>query len=96
MQPCLGMPYENRPIRGGPRGDPMTEPCSRPVAFETPDRGELWFIEVWFFKGDLATRFERERLRSGVIRASADFPERTGRETEARAAGSEGRDATSR
>lgn len=74
----------------------MTELCSRPVALVTPDRGELWFMLVWFFKGDLATRFDRERFRSGVINASADFPERTGRETEARAAGSDGRDATSR
>jgi hypothetical protein len=87
---------ENVPILGGPRGVPMTEFCNRDVALVTPERGELRFIVVLFFKGDLATLLDRVRFRRGVIRASADLPDRTGRETEARAAGSEGRDATSR
>jgi hypothetical protein len=74
----------------------MTELCNRDVALATPERGELRFIVVPFFKGDLATLLDRVRLRRGVIRASADLPDRTGRDTEARAAGSDGRDATSR
>jgi len=48
------------------------------------------------FKGDLITRFALDRLRSGVMSVSADLPDRTGRETDARAAGSDGSDATSR
>jgi len=74
----------------------MTDFCNRDVALVTPERGELRFIVVPFFKGDLATLFDRVRFRRGVIRASADLPDRTGRETEARAAGSDGREATSR
>lgn len=70
--------------------------CNLVVALVAPERGELRFMLVEFFKGDLAILLDGARLRSGVIKASADFPERTGREMDARAAGSDGRDATSR
>ena len=88
---------EKVPILGGPfLGESKTDFCNRELALVTPDRGELRVIVMSFFRGDLATLFDRTRLRTGVMRASADLPDRTGRETEARAAGSDGRDATSR
>jgi hypothetical protein len=67
-------------------------PLLRVLLFVIPERGELC---MGCF-GDLATRLGLDRLRRGVIRVSADLPDRTGRDTEARAVGSEGREATSR
>ena len=46
-------------------------------------RGEL----AW--KGDLAALLD-DRFRKGVITVSADLPDRTGRETDARMVGSDG------
>jgi hypothetical protein len=67
----------------------MTEFCSRDVAFVTPEGGELCLpIPELNCRGVRAIRLDRDRLRRGVISVSADFPERTGRETDARAAGS--------
>lgn len=85
-------------MRGGALrgGGLIIEFCKRFAALDTPARGELWFMFETALRGDLATRFARDLLRRGVIKASADLPERTGRETEARAAGSEGSEATSR
>lgn len=71
--------------------------CSLEVALVTPDNGELWLpVAEPVCIGVRVIRFDLDRLRRGVMRASADLPDRTGRETEARAAGSCGRDATSR
>jgi hypothetical protein len=79
------------------RGVPSIELCNLEVALVTPESGELWLtadgparIGVRFMRLDL------ERLRRGVMRASADLPDRTGRDTEARAAGSCGSDDKSR
>ena len=78
------------PIRGG-RGGFMSELLSREEAFVTPLRGELAFtIGELAWNGDLAALLADDRLRSGVMTASADFPDRTGRETEARMVGSDG------
>lgn len=89
---------EKVPILGGAlRGEPIIEFCSREVALVTPESGELWFVMP--APACLGVRFNRldlDRLRKGVIRASADLPDRTGRDTEARTAGSCGSDATSR
>ena len=69
----------------------MSELLSREDALLTRElSGEL----AW--KGDLAVFLEDDRLRKGVITASADLPERTGRETEARIVGSDGNWAISR
>ena len=68
----------------------MSDLLSRVEALVTPLNGELALtIGELAWKGDLAVLFVG-RLRSGVIRVSADFPDRTGRETEARIVGSEG------
>ena len=76
-------------MRGGGRRGAAIEPW----ALLTLASGELCGMGAI---GDFAILFDLERLRRGVMRASADLPDRTGRETAFRAVGSEGSEATSR
>jgi hypothetical protein len=77
------------PILGGPLREPIIELCSLEVALVTPDSGELWLpMPDPACRGVRVNLFDLDRLRRGVMRASADLPDRTGRDTEARTAGS--------
>lgn len=69
----------------------MSDLLRRDEALVTPFNGELALtIGELAWNGDFAVLLADGRLRRGVIRVSADFPERTGRETEARIVGSDG------